>query len=266
MNIALGIEYSGCNYCGWQKQSHSPSVQESLEKALSEIANHSVEVYCAGRTDTGVHATGQVVNFALKSERPLKAWLLGANTLLPDDISVTWAQHVPDDFHARHSAFSRRYRYVIQNTRQRPANLNGLVTWIRTPLNAEKMNQAAQALCGEQDFSSFQASSCQSPTPFRFVEKVTVTAWHRFVVIDITANAFLHHMVRNITGSLLEVGKGAEDTGYIESLLAKKDRTQAAMTAKPDGLYLVDVGYPPNFGLPQKPLGPLTMPDVLTTC
>ncbi|MCW8876652.1 MAG: tRNA pseudouridine(38-40) synthase TruA [Kangiellaceae bacterium] len=264
MNIALGIEYSGRNYCGWQKQSHSPSVQEALEKALSEIANHPVEVSCAGRTDTGVHATGQVVNFELKSERPLKAWLLGANTLLPDDISVTWAQHVSDDFHARHSAFSRRYRYVIQNTRQRPANLSGLVTWIRTPLNVEDMDLAAQALCGEQNFSSFQAASCQSPTPFRFVEKVSVIQWNQFVVIDITANAFLHHMVRNIAGSLLEVGKGTQDTHYIEMLLAKRDRTQAAMTAKPDGLYLVDVGYPKETGLPQKILGPLTLPEQLS--
>ena len=209
MNVALGIEYSGAAYCGWQRQSHSPSVQEALEVALSEIAAHPVNVFCAGRTDTGVHGTGQVVNFKLHNPRPLKAWLKGANTLLPDDICVRWAKNMPDDFHARHSAVSRRYRYVIQNTSHRTAHLSGRATWVRESLDETAMHKSAQSLLGEQDFSSFQAASCQSKTPFRCVNKVSVERIADFVVIDITANAFLHHMVRNITGSLLEVGLGA---------------------------------------------------------
>ena len=263
MNIALGVEYAGNNYCGWQRQSHSPSVQQNLEQVLSEIANHSVSVYCAGRTDTGVHATGQVVNFELQNERPLKAWFLGANTLLPDDISIVWAKQMPPEFHARHSAFSRRYRYVIQNTRSRSATLSGAVTWVRNSLDEKAMHASAQALLGEQNFASFQASSCQSPTPFRFMEKISVSRWLDFVIVDITANAFLHHMVRNIVGTLLSVGMGKKPVEYVEQVLAKKDRTQAEITAKPDGLYLVNVGYPDEFAVPKSPLGPLLLPDEL---
>ncbi|WP_196137694.1 tRNA pseudouridine(38-40) synthase TruA [Aliikangiella sp. G2MR2-5] len=262
MNIALGIEYKGTNYCGWQRQSHSPSVQACLEKALSEIANHPVEVYCAGRTDTGVHATGQVVNFQLSNSRPEKAWTMGANTILPDDICVRWAKALPQEFHARHSATARRYRYVILNRSVRSANLNGLVTWVRSRLDEELMHQSAQALLGENDFSSFQASSCQSTTPFRFVEKVHVFRWLEFVIVDITANAFLHHMVRNIVGSLIEVGTGRQSVNYMEDVLAMKDRTKAAMTAKPDGLYLVSVTYPEEYALPAIDIGPLTIPAI----
>ncbi len=261
MNIALGIEYLGRNYCGWQKQSHSPSVQESLEKALSEIANHTVEVFCAGRTDTGVHATGQVVNFELNNPRPLKAWLKGANTLLPDDICVRWAQQMPNEFHARHSAVERRYRYVILNTPHRAAHLANQVTWVRDKLDVSNMDIAAQALLGEQDFSSFQASSCQSRTPFRCVNEAKVIRYNDFVVIEIAANAFLHHMVRNITGCLIEVGTGRQSKQYIAKVLSYKDRTKAAITAKPDGLYLVNVDYPKPIELPKVSLGPLTFPD-----
>jgi tRNA pseudouridine38-40 synthase len=263
MNIALGIEYSGSQYCGWQKQSHSPSVQENLEIALSQIANHPVEVFCAGRTDTGVHATGQVVNFQVTSQRLLKAWYLGANTKLPRDISIVWAKQVPDNFHARHSAFARRYRYIIQNTTYQPATMTGKVSWYKRPLNQVAMHQAAQALLGEQNFSSFQASSCQSPTPNRFMQQISVSRWHDFLVIDITANAFLHHMVRNIVGCLLEVGTEKQSIDFAAQVLAKKDRTQAPMTAKPDGLYLVDVSYPEEFEIPKMPLGPLVFPDKL---
>lgn len=263
MNIALGVEYSGSNYCGWQRQSHSPSVQQELELVLSEIANHPVSVYCAGRTDTGVHATGQVVNFLLHSERPLKAWYLGANTLLPDDICIRWAQSMPADFHARHSAFSRRYRYVIQNTHHQCATLAGKVTWMRTPLQADKMHIAAQALLGENNFASFQASSCQSPTPMRFVERVEVSRWLDYIVIDISANAFLHHMVRNIVGCLAEVGCGRQPVDFVEKILRQQDRTKAPPTAKPDGLYLVNVGYPDKYQLPDMPIGPLLLPDEL---
>lgn len=263
MNIALGIEYAGTDFCGWQRQSHSPSVQETLEKVLSEIANHSVEVFCAGRTDSGVHATGQVVHFNLQTERPLKAWHMGANTILPDSISVRWAKSVADNFHARHSATARRYRYVIQNTRYPSAHLNKKVTHFVPHLNEQLMHESAQSLLGEQDFSAFQAASCQSTTPFRHVDFVHVIRVNQFVVVDIQANAFLHHMVRNIVGSLLQVGCGKQDVGYMQKLLALKDRTQAAATAKPHGLYLVDVDYPIEYELPRHPIGPLTFADKL---
>jgi tRNA pseudouridine38-40 synthase len=263
MNIALGIEYSGTHYCGWQRQSHSPSVQQHLEQALSLIANHSVNVFCAGRTDTGVHGTGQVVNFESQSKRLLKAWYLGANTKLPNDISIRWAMEVPDSFHARHSAFARRYRYVIQNTPYPTGILKGRVTWFKKTLDAQKMHASAQVLMGENNFSSFQASSCQSPTAFRFMRNITVTRWHEFIIVDIEANAFLHHMVRNIVGCLLEVGSGRKGIEFVAEILAKQDRTKAPMTAKPDGLYLVDVLYPEEYKINKMPLGPLMLPDVL---
>lgn len=261
MNIALGIEYSGTQYCGWQRQKHSPSVQQNLEVALSQIANHDVKVNCAGRTDTGVHATGQVVNFELHNKRLLKAWSLGANTLLPDDISILWAKEMPENFHARHSAFSRCYRYVIQNTPFQAATLAKKVSWYKFPLDTEKMHQAAQALLGEQNFASFQASSCQSTTPFRCIEKIKVSRWLSFVVIEIKANAFLHHMVRNIVGCLLEVGNGRKPVGFVAEVLQEQDRRKAPVTAKPDGLYLVNVGYPEEFEVPVTALGPLMLPD-----
>jgi len=260
-NIALIVEYLGSGYCGWQRQRHSPSVQETLEKCLSQVADHPVQVFCAGRTDTGVHATGQVVNFALKKPRPIKAWMKGVNNLLPSDICIRWAGEVSEEFHARHSALWRRYRYVIQNTVHPAAHLADRVYWFRPSLNEQAMHNAAQALLGEQDFSSFQAASCQSPTPMRNVQRVAVKRWQQFVVIDIQANAFLHHMVRNITGALIKVGVGEEDENFIASLLAKRDRTVAPATAQPQGLYLVEVGYPEPINLPKLPLGPLTLPD-----
>lgn len=252
MIIAVGVEYLGTQYCGWQRQQHSPSVQECVEDALSKVANHPVRVYCAGRTDTGVHATGQVIHFETESVRPEKAWRMGGNAHLPDDISIQWAQSVADDFHARFSAISRRYRYVILNAKARPAILSGQVTWIREPLDEQKMHQAVQSLMGEQDFSSFQAASCQSPTPFRNVFNAKVERKNEFVVLDITANAFLHHMVRNISGSLIEVGRGNQPPDWITHLLSVKDRTQAAPTAAPDGLYFVQANYPGHFGLPKR--------------
>lgn len=258
MNIALGIEYSGNSYCGWQKQSHAPSVQEELEKVLTQIANHTVKVFCAGRTDTGVHATGQVVHFELNTKRPLKAWYLGANCQLPKDISIRWAKEVPQAFHARFSALARRYRYVIQNTPYPPASLAGKVTWYKNQLNVDHMHLAAQSFLGEHDFSSFQASSCQSKTSSRFIHQMSVTRVNEFIVVDIQANAFLHHMVRNIVGCLIEIGTGKQTTNFVTEILAKLDRTQAPMTAKPDGLYLVEVSYPENYELPKMALGPLT--------
>ncbi len=242
MNVALGIEYSGTEYCG-------------------KIANHTVNVFCAGRTDSGVHATGQVVNFQLDNPRPLKAWHMGANTLLPDDIGVRWAVEMPENFHARHSATARRYRYVILNAQHRSPTLANKVTWYPHQLDADVMHLSAQALIGEQSFASFQASSCQSTTPFRCVHEVSVTRWGEFVIVDIKANAFLHHMVRNIVGCLLEIGQGKQAVGYVKELLAKQDRSQAPATAKPDGLYLINVEYPETYKLPALTLGPLCLPD-----
>lgn len=259
--IALGIEYDGAQHYGWQRQREVPSVQEHLEKALSTVANTPIEVQCAGRTDAGVHATGQVVHFDCEAARPLKAWTMGVNANLPSSVAVKWCVHVSDDFNARFSATGRRYRYVIYNHKMRPAILEQGITHIHRPLNEQLMHEAAQALLGEQDFSAFRAALCQSKTPFRNVTNVTVSRHGAFVVVDISANAFLHHMVRNIVGSLVEIGSGHQPVDWIATLLAGRDRTLSAATAKPNGLYLVKVDYPDAFGLPEQPLGPLFLPD-----
>ena len=259
--IALGIEYDGAQHYGWQRQREVPSVQEHLEKALSTVANTPIEVQCAGRTDAGVHATGQVVHFDCDAVRPLKAWTMGVNANLPSSVAVKWCVHVSDDFNARFSATGRRYRYVIYNHKMRPAILEQGITHIHRPLNEHLMHEAAQALLGEQDFSAFRAALCQSKTPFRNVTNVTVSRHGAFVVVDISANAFLHHMVRNIVGSLVEIGSGHQPVDWIATLLAGRDRTLSAATAKPNGLYLVKVDYPDEFGLPEQPLGPLFLPD-----
>lgn len=257
MKFALGIEYDGSQYHGWQRQSHAVSVQQTLEQVLSKIADQNVQVNCAGRTDTGVHATGQVVSFEITNERPLKAWTMGANTQLPDSIAVRWAHQVSEDFHARFSATARRYRYIIANTHVRPAILKHGLTWCRQRLDVDAMNAACQHFPGEQDFSSFQAASCQSRTSFRFIEHLNVTRTGDFVVIDIKANAFLHHMVRNIAGALITVGRGLKPAYWVKELIEAKDRTLAPATASPNGLYLVDVDYPDSFGLLKYSLGPI---------
>jgi len=257
MRVALGIEYSGENYCGWQRQKHSPSVQENLEITLSQIADQPIKVFCAGRTDTGVHATNQVVHFDMSGSRPMTAWLRGANNHLPRDISITWAKNVENGFHARFSAVNRSYRYIIQNTESPTATLSGKVTWHRRSLNIEMMQQAVTHLIGKQDFSSFRASSCQANTSVRTVKKVEVFSLNRLIFVDIQANAFLHHMVRNIVGCLLRIGEEREPPYFVEQVLAKKDRTKAPDTASPNGLYLVNVGYPEEFDLPNINSGPL---------
>ena len=258
--IALGIEYDGAAHYGWQRQREVPSVQGYLEAALSKVADTNIELQCAGRTDAGVHATGQVVHFDCDVDRPERAWTLGVNANLPDSVAVTWCTQVSDDFHARFSATHRRYRYIIYNARQRPAILHHGVTHVHRELDESRMHEAAQALLGEQDFTSFRAALCQSKTPFRNVTHVSVSRSGRYVIIDIRANAFLHHMVRNITGALIEIGCGHQDVDWIEALLAMKDRSKSAATAKPNGLYLIDVTYPESFLLPKGPLGPLFLP------
>lgn len=257
MRIALGIEYDGAKYYGWQRQREVNSVQQELERVLSSIADHPVDVHCAGRTDAGVHATGQVVHFDCQNARELKAWTLGANARLPSDVGVRWAKEVGDEFHARYSATARRYRYIIFNNRLRPAILVNGLSHYPMPLDADKMHQAAQCLVGEQDFSAFRAIHCQSKSPFRCVYHCRVTRENDFVIIDIKANAFVHHMVRNIAGSLIAIGQGQKPIEWMAELLAEKDRTKAAATGKAGGLYLVEVDYPAQFELPQVVAGPL---------
>lgn len=263
MRIALGIEYDGSRYFGWQRQHEVDTVQAQLETVLSRIADEPIQVQCAGRTDAGVHATGQVVHFDCDKPRKMAAWTLGANANLPDDIAVRWAQPVSAEFHARFSATYRRYRYIICNRRLRPGILRTGVTLHHIPLDAALMHEAGQFLLGEQDFTSFRAAECQSKTPFRNVMKVAVDRYGDFVVVDIIANAFLHHMVRNIVGALLKVGEGEQSPSWIAQLLALKDRRQAPATAKSHGLYLVEVGYPEPFGLPEAEPGPLFLPNKL---
>lgn len=251
--IALGLEYDGSAYRGWQTQAHADTVQPQLERALSFVADHPVEVTSAGRTDAGVHAAMQVVHFDTAADRDEKGWVLGANTNLPDDISALWARVVPDDFHARYSAQARSYRYVIQNRRSRPALMRARACWVRDPLDAERMHAAAQQLCGEHDFSSFRAAECQSRTPMRRLERIAVARIGEYVLIDVTANAFLHHMVRNIAGTLIAVGSGKQPESWVAEVLAARDRRVSGMTGAPQGLFLAGVRYPSAFGLPSEP-------------
>jgi tRNA pseudouridine38-40 synthase len=252
--VALGIEYNGRAYHGWQIQL-SPDVltiQGCLEKALSFVANEPVRVNCAGRTDARVHGTAQVAHIETAAIRPMKAWVQGVNAKLPDDIVVTWAVPVTNDFHARFSATARHYQYFIANTAVRPAIHAGAVTWIKGSLSEVAMNEAAQSLVGLHDFTSFRASSCQSHTGIRTIHSIKVSRRNDLVVIDVRANAFLHHMVRNIAGALLVVGKGLKSKAWFDQVFEARDRTKSAPTAAPDGLYLVDVTYPESFGLPQQ--------------
>ncbi len=251
MKLALGIEYLGSAYCGWQRQRHCDSVQAHVETALSKIAAETIEVACAGRTDTGVNAVGQVVHFVTAAQRPLRAWIDGTNTLLPDDVRIIWAQGVTDDFHARFSAQARQYRYVIFNRAVRSAVLSNRVTSERRPLNVELMHCAAQALIGEYDFSSFRAAECQAAHARREVQKLSVSRRGDMVFIDIQANAFLHHMVRNIAGTLMQIGRGDAPVEWMKTLLELQDRTQATVTAPASGLYFVNAFYPSHFAIPQ---------------
>lgn len=257
MRIALGLEYDGAALYGWQRQNKVATVQQHVEQALSQVADTQITIHCAGRTDAGVHATGQVVHFDSDNLRPERAWTLGVNANLPNSIAVNWACSVETDFHARFSAIARRYRYVIFNNKQRPAVLCKGLTHVHKELDADLMHTSAQALLGEHDFSAFRAALCQSRSPFRKVISVSVSRQGRYVIIDIKANAFVHHMVRNIAGSLIEIGAGEQDVSWLAWLLKQRDRTLAAATAKPHGLYLVEVEYPKQFNLPQHPVGPL---------
>jgi tRNA pseudouridine38-40 synthase len=257
MRIALVVEYDGSQYHGWQAQTGLRTVQQSIEDALSRVADCTISVVCAGRTDTGVHATNQIIHFDCEKERTIRGWIHGANSYLPKDICVKWGKEVPEEFHARYSATARRYRYVIYNDAIRPALLRSNVTWQYRQLDHRLMNQAAQSLIGEKDFTSFRSVECQSNTPMRHVHKLQVTRSGDLVVIDITANAFLHHMVRNIAGVLIAIGSGKYPVTWIDEVLDAKDRRLGAETAPSYGLYLVQVTYPKQYNLLQKSPGPL---------
>jgi tRNA pseudouridine38-40 synthase len=253
--IALGLEYDGSAFSGWQSQAHAHGVQAAVEAALSEVANHRVEVIAAGRTDAGVHAAMQVVHFDSESVRSERGWVLGANTHLPPQVSALWAREVPEAFHARYSALARRYIYVILNRTPRPALAAQRVSWVRDELDAPRMHRAAQQLIGEHDFSSFRAAECQSRTPMRQLHEISVERRGELVVLTVQANAFLHHMVRNIAGTLIAVGTGARPEEWVAEVLAARDRRRGGITAPASGLYLAGVRYSPGLGLPSQAPG-----------
>jgi len=254
MRIAAGIEYDGSNFCGWQLQKDAVrTVQGEVEAALSKVAAESIRVHCAGRTDTGVHATEQVIHFDTEAVRDERAWVFGANANLPKDVVLLWARPVSDEFHARFSAVRRAYRYVIFTREVRPTFLAGRVTWHYRDLDIERMQQAGNHLLGEHDFSSYRAVACQAKSPVRTVHSLEVSRQGPYIFIDIEANAFLHHMVRNIAGVLMTIGEGEQPVEWSREVLEARDRTLGGVTAHPFGLYLTRVGYPERFGIPQLP-------------
>jgi tRNA pseudouridine38-40 synthase len=250
MRIALGIEYDGYAFYGWQAQTGLNTIQGCLEEAISKIANEPIKLFCAGRTDAGVHAVGQVVHFDTSAIRDHRAWIVGTNTYLPPTIAVRWIQEVDEAFHARFSATARRYRYVIYNQNIGSAILASRVTAYHRPLDIERMQRAASYLLGEHDFSSFRSAQCESKTPIRQIKNIIISRRDQFVTIDIEANAFLHHMVRNISGSLMRIGAGLAEPDWVESVLHAKDRRVAAEMAPATGLYLMEVKYKEPYQFP----------------
>ncbi len=245
----MGVEYDGTHYNGWQYQPHAPSVQESLNSAISAVADESIACVGSGRTDTGVHARAQVVHFDTQAERSERDWLLGINSNLPDDINILWIKEIEAEFHARYSAVKRSYRYSILNRPVRSALALHRSWWFRRPLDAVAMAAAARCLIGQHDFSAFRAAGCQSHSPIRDMQRVAVTRRHNWVFIDCEANAFLHHMVRNIVGSLVEIGCGDRPVEWMHELLQARDRKLAGITAPPAGLVLMRIQYPKCFRL-----------------
>ncbi len=266
MRIALGVEYDGSPFFGWQSQAEGLTVQDTLQRALRQIAggqntndqiagdqitDGQLSVIAAGRTDTGVHALEQVVHFDTLVERPLTAWVRGVNALLPDSIAVRWAHPVPDEFHARFSAHGRSYRYLLINRAVRPAIQAGKVGWFHAPLDEDKMREAAQYLLGEHDFSAFRAAQCQAKSPVKHLHQLDIRRQGDMLIFDVSASAFLHHMVRNIVGCLVYVGKGKYPPAWLAEVLAGRERSFAAPTFAPDGLYLRRIKYEAKWGLPQ---------------
>lgn len=252
MRIALGIEYNGTSFRGWQIQPAGGTVQDALQGALAKIAGGPVDVVCAGRTDAGVHATGQIVHFDTDLDRPLTAWVRGVNTFLPASVAVRWAHPVADEFHARFSAYARRYRYLLLNRPQRPGVQSGRVGWCHQPLDVVRMQGAAEALLGEHDFSSFRAAECQAKSPQKTMHIAQVRRVGEVIVFDFEASAFLHHMVRNLVGSLVYIGQGRQPADWMQTLLEVRDRRVAAPTFAAEGLYLVGVRYEAHWGLPNR--------------
>ena len=250
MRFAIGLEYNGSAFLGWQVQRDGPTVQGCVEAAFGFVADHAVHVTCCGRTDTGVHALCQVAHFDSAVQRSERSWVLGANSKLPNGISVLWLRGVGDDFHARFSAFSRSYRYRILNRWVRPALDASRVSWYRKPLDAGLMHEAAQCLLGEHDFSTFRAASCQARHAVREIQNIMVSRACDEVYIDVTANGFLYHMVRNIAGSLMAIGSGEQSAVWLQQLLRGRDRARAAPTAAAEGLYFMGARYPQQYSLP----------------
>lgn len=262
VRIALGLEYCGAGYEGWQTQPHGRTLQDAVQAALASIAGETVEVVCAGRTDAGVHAAVQVLHFDTFARRPLSAWVRGVNTHLPGGIAVLWAREVDETFHARFSALARRYRYLLLNRPVRSALLAGRVGWYHLPLDLAAMQQAAVLLLGEHDFSAFRAAQCQAHSPVRTMRLAEVAQQGEWFVFDFEANAFLHHMIRNLLGALVDIGKGAHPPEHISALLGMRDRRLSPPTFAPDGLYLAGVEYPDSWNLPGQGriIAPLFLP------
>lgn len=249
--IALGVEYNGAGYLGFQRQKDSNTIQSALESAISCVANETIQLVCAGRTDRGVHACGQVIHFETITTRTDLAWVLGVNAHLPNDIKILWKQSVPEHFNARKSAHFREYLYVIYNNRVAPGLFSDRLTWVAKPLDIAKMQAAARFLEGEHDFSAFRASGCQAVSPVRTIHHIKITQKQDYIFIRIKANAFLQNMVRNIVGTLLPIGLNERPISGIQDVLASCDRKQGGVTAKPNGLYFMEVGYPQEYNLPE---------------
>jgi tRNA pseudouridine38-40 synthase len=248
--LAVIVEYDGSGFAGWQSQAHAVSVQDVIEQAFSYVAGHTVQVACAGRTDAGVHARGQVIHFDCNAIRTARAWVLGANTRLPATVAALWAGEVEAHFHARYSALRRIYRYCILNRSARSALTRRRAAWIHRSLDAPRMHRAAQALIGEHDFSAFRSAQCQSSSVRRKVESIDVRREGDYLFVEVAANAYLHHMVRNIAGTLIAVGQGDRAEDFPAEVLDSRDRRRAGVTAPAEGLYLWEVQYPPAHGIP----------------
>ena len=253
--MALGVAYDGSRWQGWQTQPNGKTVQDTLEAALAGFLAQPVGTICAGRTDTGVHALGQVVHLDTLANRRLESWVRGLNALLPDSIAIQWAQPVSDSFHARFSALSRTYIYIVRNTRVRSPLMHGRVGWVYHPLDLGRMRQAAERLVGEHDFSSFRSSQCQAASPIRTLQQASIEQQGDFFLFKFQANAFLHHMIRNLMGAILYVGQGRQEPVWMNELLAQRDRRKAAPTFAASGLYLSGVAYPAEHDLPMTDSG-----------
>ena len=253
LRLALGISYNGLGYQGWQSQTSGLTVQDKLEKALGEFTAQKVSTLCAGRTDAGVHGLMQVIHFDTSIDRPEAAWVRGTNARLPHDIAVQWARVMPQGFHCRASATSRRYAYILLDSPVRPSIDTGRVGWVYKPLRLERMQQAAQHLLGEHDFSSFRASACQALSPVKTLTRLDISRHGVYWRFEFEANAFLHHMIRNLMGCLIMVGDGRKEPDWVLDVLAARDRDAAAPTFSPYGLYFVGPRYPSQWSLPEHP-------------